>query len=119
MDERKPIRIFLVEGDADDCDFFKEAFIQSSLPVILTSLCMGEDLLKELSLMKETIPDIVFLDINMPKKTGHEILTEIRCIERFKNVPVIMLSTSIYKGDVDFSYKHGTNLYIPKELFFL
>jgi CheY-like chemotaxis protein len=116
--EQKPIRIFLVDDDADDCELFKEALNECPVPVILETLCNGEDLLSELSSIDGQVPDVIFLDINMPKKNGHEVLGEIRNSEKFKYVPVVMFSTSTYKEDIDYSYEHGANLYIPKGLFF-
>jgi len=118
MDAKKSIRIFLVDDDEDDCDLFKEAITESSIPLLLTSLCHGEDLLTELSVEGTSPPDIIFLDINMPKKNGREILDELRSCDKLKGVPVIMFSTSTFKGDIDYSYEHGANLYIPKDLFF-
>src|SRR5256885_702466 len=101
---KKPIRIVLVDDDSDDCELFQDALKESSVSAILKMLCEGEDLMTELAALAEPLPDVIFLDVNMPKKNGREVLDEIRSNPKFKNVLVIMFSTSLYKEDIDYAY---------------
>jgi CheY-like chemotaxis protein len=62
----------------------------------------------------EELPSIIFLDLNMPRKTGKECLAEIRKNPRFKSIPVIIYSTSSHKRDIQETHSCGANLYMPK-----
>ena len=59
-------------------------------------------------------PDIVLLDINLPLKSGIEVLQEVKSDDRVKHIPVIMLTTSSSEKDISLSYKHHANCYITK-----
>lgn len=112
-----PIHVIIVDDDPEDCELFKLALEQSPVPVALQILYDGESLLRQLS-NHDTLPDAIFLDINMPKKNGREVLAEIRSNKKFNAVRIIMFSTSASVDDIDYSYDHGANLYIPKSIFF-
>ena len=116
---QEPIRIFLVDDDEEDCAFFREAVNSSPISVILKTMCNGEDLLTELALTDNNVPDVIFLDIHMPGKNGYEVLDELRNSVLYKKVTVIMLSSSTYDKDVEDAYARGANLYIPKAVFHL
>ena len=62
----------------------------------------------------ENLPDILFLDLNMPRKNGLECLTEIKQLEEYKNLPVIIFSTSLDRDIVDLVYGKGAVYYIQK-----
>ena len=113
------VHILLAEDDSDDIMFFEEAINASSITAILVTVADGEKLMKVLSKVDSPPPpDVIFLDINMPKKNGKECLEEIRRKKIFDSVPVIMFSTSTSSSDIDETYKKGANLYIPKSFFF-
>jgi len=119
VDNMELIHIFLADDDEDDRFLFKKAFKDSKLPVIVRMAYDGESLIRELSTIESPPPpDVIFLDINMPKIDGKEALIDIRKSEKFRNVPVIMFSTSTNKHDIDFARSHGANLYISKDFFF-
>ncbi|ESU25980.1 response regulator receiver protein [Flavobacterium limnosediminis JC2902] len=61
-----------------------------------------------------TLPDLILLDVNLPLKSGHEVLSIIKEDERTKHIPVIMLTTSSSERDVNLSYKHHANCFITK-----
>jgi len=110
----KHINILLAEDDHDDCVFFDQAMKELSLDASLKIVSDGEQLMKLLADERVEIPDVLFLDINMPRKSGTECLEEIKKIDRLKNLPVVMLSTSKDPQKITFHFKIGANVYIHK-----
>jgi DNA-binding response OmpR family regulator len=66
----------------------------------------------------EEIPDLIFLDSNMPRKNGIECLREIRSSDKWKRVPVIMLSSSTYDNDIEAAFANGAHFYIMKPMLY-
>lgn len=87
--------ILLAEDDDDDWFFFKEAINKIAPGIKLKRANDGTELIQFL-LADATLPDIIFLDINMPRKNGYQCLMELRANERLKGIPVIVFSTSLY-----------------------
>ena len=115
----KYIEILLADDDADDRAFFREALEESGIPSKLTTVVDGEKLTNYLSTIKTPPPpDVIFLDINMPYKDGKACLREIRKNDKFRNIPIIMFSTSTYAGDIEETFEDGASLYISKADFF-
>ncbi len=106
--------ILLADDDSDDCLFFKEALKEFSLPTDLTVVHHGEQLMQVLTNEVNKLPQVVFLDLNMPRKNGFECLAEIRLNEKLKHLPVIIYSTSFHKIVADMLYEIGANYYISK-----
>ena len=73
----KPMNILLADDDADDCFFFEKALREIPMATQLTTVNDGERLMDHLSKNMEQLPDVLFLDLNMPRKSGFECLTEI------------------------------------------
>jgi CheY-like chemotaxis protein len=96
------LHILLADDDPDDCALFEDALAElyPSTPVSLTIVHNGEHFIQYLEAEASTLPHAVFLDMNMPRMNGYECLTTIKNHIRFKEVPVIILSTSydISKG---------------------
>ena len=115
----RPLEIFLADDDADDRSLFEEAVLETKSLVKLTTVESGSQLMELLSEINEPPPpDLIFLDINMPGKTGKVCLREIRSNRKFDRVPIIMFSTSSFHYDIDETYKNGANLYVCKSVFF-
>ncbi len=110
----KQLNILLADDDTDDCYFLKEALKELSLPTQLTSVHDGEQLMQLLTKETEELPDILFLDLNMPRKNGFECLSEIRLNEKLKQLPVIIYSTSFHNKIAEMLYKKGATYYISK-----
>jgi CheY-like chemotaxis protein len=107
--------LLLADDDEDDCAFFKEALDELSLPVSLVTVNDGVQLMDFLAHNFSTnLPDILFLDLNMPRKNGSECLAEIKEKEECKNLPVIIFSTSLDNDIVDQMFKKGATYYIRK-----
>jgi CheY-like chemotaxis protein len=105
--------ILLADDDIDDCIFFKEAL--EDIPVLstLTTVNDGSELMNLLFKI-DHLPDMLFLDLNMPRKTGFESLSEIKSSKELNRLPVIIFSTSFNPEVVDALYEQGANFYIRK-----
>lgn len=117
MDNRieKKITVLYADDDQDDFDFFQEALSKVKMNIDLVRVNDGEELLRYLN--ENDNIDIIFLDINMPIKNGKECLKEIRAKSDYDQIPVIMLSGTIYQEDVDETFEYGATLYITKPTF--
>ena len=104
--------IFLADDDEDDRFLFQEALNEIKVPTRLTTVRDGEQLMTVLA--ANDLPDMLFLDLNMPRKDGFQCLVEIRQNERFKQLPVIIFSTSFQPDAVDKLYERGAHYYIRK-----
>ena len=100
------LNIILADDDEEDCLFFKDALEELQLPIKLTWVQNGENLMQLLNTKKD-LPNLVFLDINMPGKNGFASLTEIKNDEDLKSIPVIILSTSIDEKKMQWFYENG------------
>lgn len=108
-------KLLLADDDEDDCDFFKEALDDLTFPVSLVTVNDGVQLMDFLGdHLGSNLPDLLFLDLNMPRKNGSECLKEIKESEALKNLPVIIFSTSLDNDIVDLMYAKGATYYIRK-----
>lgn len=105
--------ILLADDDIDDCFLFKEALDELQILSKFTIVHNGEQLMQLLN-SGERLPDILFLDINMPRKNGFECLLEIKQSEKLKDIRVVMISTAFTQSNVDTLYKNGAMHYIHK-----
>lgn len=107
------LRILLADDDLDDCFLFKEALDEFHISVCFTIVNDGEQLMKHLQ-KKSTHPDVLFIDMNMPRKNGFECLEEIKRTEKLKSIPVIIFSTYYDRDIVNMLYQKGAQYYIQK-----
>lgn len=110
--DKKLFHIVLADDDEDDREVFEMAVKELNIPLQLSQEKDGMKLLSFLDTNKK--PDLIFLDLNMPKMKGTECLQIIRKNERFKKLPIIILSTSNAARDIDRCYELGANYYIIK-----
>lgn len=96
-----PLNILLADDDTDDCAFFERALKEINIESHLTTVHDGEELMDYLSKNSGHLPDMLFLDLSMPRKTGFECLSEIKENEKLNNLPVIVFTTSYARG-IDF-----------------
>jgi len=108
---RQILNIVLAEDDADDAFVFNLALNELNIAFELKHVDNGENLL---ALLKELLPDIIFLDINMPCKDGLSCLVEIRRNSTFDNVPVVLISGHTYSRYISDGFSNGANYYIIK-----
>lgn len=104
----------LADDDEDDRLFFKEAFEEVKIKYTISAFNDGEQLMEYLYEEKNPLPDIIFLDLNMPRKSGIECLKEIRANERLKRISVAIYSTSSSEQDIEDTFVSGANVYIRK-----
>ena len=109
-----PLNLLLADDDTDDCIFFKEALEELPVSAKLTTVNDGVQLMDLLSAKETQLPDALFLDLNMPRKSGFECLSEIKIIDKLMNLPVIIYSTSLNMEDVELLYQKGAHYYICK-----
>ncbi|RPD39955.1 response regulator [Chitinophaga barathri] len=107
------LSVILADDDKDDCLLFKEALEELSLPTQLVTVYHGEQLMQLLN-KESPLPDVLFLDLNMPRKNGFECLVEIKSSEKLKQLPVIIFSTSLEPEIVNKLHQDGAYLYIRK-----
>lgn len=106
--------LLLADDDEDDCIFFKEALVELPVSSTLTTVNDGAELMLLLAAMVPGLPDILFLDLNMPRKTGMECLAEIKTDKQLKDLCVVIFSTSYNQDTVNLLYKKGACHYIKK-----
>ena len=108
------MNIFLADDDQDDRSIFKIAFEQTNLHSTLTMFKNGVELMNHLNNSDAIVPHILFLDLNMPGKTGAQCLAEIRACARFRNMSIAIYSTSNSDKDIEDTLSGGANIYIHK-----
>ncbi len=113
MNEEK-IHLVLVDDDKDDCYLFEEILQELPQSTQLVTVRDGEQLLHLLEEKPKQLPDVIFLDLNMPVKNGMECLNEIKAHEKFKSLCVIIFSTSYRQEVTDQLYRKGAMHYIKK-----
>jgi len=112
----KSINILLIEDNEGDIMLTTEALEDGRIVNNVNVIRDGEAAIEYFEALKEKTeyPDMVLLDINLPKISGHEVLTYIKAHHLFKCIPVIMLTTSSSEKDIQTSYKNYVNCYITK-----
>jgi DNA-binding NarL/FixJ family response regulator len=106
-------KLFLGEDDVEDMEFFTDIISEISPDIQISVAKNGIELMKLLESEKQH-PDFIFLDLNMPIKTGFECLKEIRGTEKWKSVKIVILSTSSHREQINEVYKMGADLYLKK-----
>ncbi len=116
----KPVNILLVEDNEGDILLTREALEDARILVTLSVIKDGKeaiDFLNREGVHKNAeLPDLLLLDVNLPKKNGHEVLQHIKSSESLKHIPVIMLTTSSSEKDINLSYNNYVNCYITKPI---
>jgi CheY-like chemotaxis protein len=113
-----PIEILLVEDNPGDVRLIREALKEGKVRNILHVVCDGVEAIAFLRRQGEYSgfprPDLILLDLNLPKKDGREVLAEIKADEDLKRIPVVVLTTSQSEIDILKSYNLHANCYITK-----
>ena len=95
MKDKPPFNILLADDDTDDCYLFEKALKEIPIATHLTSVSNGEELMDYLFKKSMNPPDVLFLDLSMPRKTGYECLIEIKENKKLEVIPIIVFTTSI------------------------
>lgn len=105
--------ILLADDDRDDTEMFCEAIAEIDRSTVCHCAINGEELLNKLNVLDKK-PNLIFLDVNMPIMNGWECLKSLKEDERYKEIPVIMISTSSHKEDIDSAITKGALCYFVK-----
>ncbi|TRX60534.1 response regulator [Fulvivirga sp. M361] len=114
----RSIQIMIAEDDLDDRLLIEDAFKENGISLLTTSFAGDGDELLTLLKDRVELPDIIMLDLNMPKKDGREALKEIRANNLLKHIPIIIFTTSNAEEDIRLAYQEGGNTYITKPSLF-
>ena len=113
--------ILMADDDGEDCALVRDALRETGRPCNLYFVRNGEELFDYLHHRGEyeeghsaPPPDLILLDLKMPRKDGRETLRELKSDPHWRHIPVVTLTTSTANDDVDFCYKMGVNTYVTK-----
>jgi CheY-like chemotaxis protein len=114
----RPARVLLVEDNDADVRLTREALREAGETVRLSAVGDGEQamafLRREDGFTDAPRPDLVLLDLNLPRKNGLEVLDELRADPSLAHIPVIVLTSSAARSDVEAAYAHGANAFVVK-----
>lgn len=110
----KKLTIVLADDDQDDHYLFTHAIKEFNPEVNILQAFDGVQLLELLNDEDRQLPDIVFLDLNMPMKNGMDSLKEIRETERTRDLPIVICSTADSENNINMAFNFGANLYLQK-----
>lgn len=120
--DRESVEILIVEDNAADLMIMQEALLDTRLPANVHTAANGEDAMKFLRRIGEYSaaprPHLIILDLNMPRKNGHEVLHEIKMDRLLLRIPVVVLTTSQADDDISRAYAAHANCYIRKPVDF-
>ncbi|WP_435414206.1 response regulator [Polaribacter aestuariivivens] len=112
--QEEDVFIILADDDEDDRLFFEEAFDELKINTKVATFNDGVELMNYLNKENSLLPNILFLDLNMPKKSGKQCLQEIKKEARFKDIAIAIYSTSASEEDIENTFVMGANVYIKK-----
>ncbi|WP_277948860.1 response regulator [Magnetospirillum sp. 15-1] len=111
-------KVMLVEDDPGDAGLVKAAFASSRFACRIEHIPDGVEAMKRLRALAiegaTALPDLILLDLNMPRKSGHEVLTEMKADDDLKDLPVVVLTTSDAERDVAAAYHSGASGFVTK-----
>jgi CheY-like chemotaxis protein len=108
-----PFKLLLADDDENDRLLFSDALKELKINTELKMVNDGIELMHYLNVHQQDMPQLLFLDLNMPKKNGFECLKEIRSIYG-KDLTVVIFSTSIYDKHIEETFQNGANVYMNK-----
>jgi CheY-like chemotaxis protein len=119
---RPPLGVLLVEDDPGDVLIAQEALRATRLESRLTVVADGVEaiayLRKENGYTDAERPDLILLDLNLPRKSGHEVLAEVKADPQLRQIPIVVLTTSGASEDVARSYDLHANVFVTKPVDF-
>jgi len=120
MSESRPIRLLLVEDNPGDVDLTREALEAGPRRFEISIAADGPAALARLEgeppYARDKLPDLILLDLNLPKMNGQRVLARIRQTEALRQIPVVILTSSAAHQDVISSYAFGASCYVTKPI---
>jgi CheY-like chemotaxis protein len=125
MGKYQNITVVMADDDEEDCLLVRDAFKAARIQATLDTVGDGEELLDYLRGQSahvhragQPLPDLILLDLNMPRKNGWEVLREIKAEAQWRTIPVVVLTTSRVQEDIRATYDSGVSSFITKPLTF-
>jgi CheY-like chemotaxis protein len=123
--QNETITFLIADDDSEDRDMIRDALRESRIMNELRFVHDGEQMMNYLNrkeqfedALKYPMPGLILLDLNMPKKDGREVLSEIKSDPRLRQIPIVILSTSKAEEDIFRTYNLGVNSFITKPVTF-
>ncbi|MGI8634454.1 MAG: response regulator [Segetibacter sp.] len=110
---KKALDILLIEDDIDDVDLLKDALLENEVNYQMQVIMEGDKVFTYLQTL-DNLPEIIVMDLNLPKTDGKEILQEIKSSSPLTKIPIVVLTTSSSKEDIDYCNRMGINKFITK-----
>jgi CheY-like chemotaxis protein len=106
--------LMLIDDDLEDIEIFKEAIKNIDPLLSVTDYCTCQDAIDFLKKETSNLPDLIFLDLNLPGMTGLQCLSELRNIQSIRYIPIIIYTTSKYYKDIEDTFKLGASYFLTK-----
>lgn len=116
--KKRTFHVLIVDDDPADAEIIEEMLTDCDTPMTVSAVADGGEAMQFLQRLppyaEAAMPDLVLLDLNMPRKDGREVLRDIRGSEALRKLPVLVLTTSQEPEEIDLAYELGANSYISK-----
>lgn len=110
---KEPV-VLLIEDNPDDIALARRAIMRRNLGARLEVATSGPEALARLRSSDQSLPRVIFLDVNMPEWNGFEVLQRLRADDRTRHLPVVLLTTSTEPDDIARGYRLGANSFVTK-----
>jgi len=109
----KTLHVLLIEDDADDVELLQDAFLHNKVDYVMDVINDGGEVSGHMRRMQK-FPDIIVMDLNLPKVHGNEILRDLKASPVYKDIPVVVLTTSSSAEDKEYALRLGANDFLIK-----
>lgn len=114
MQQNLLLHILLIDDDEDDKELFKEAFHDITPDSVISTATSCMDLVNSVDDLHVALPDVIFLDLNMPRMDGFECLDLLKSIDPINNIPVFIYSTTVNPSQMLLTYQKGASMFFQK-----
>jgi CheY-like chemotaxis protein len=111
---KQPKTLYLLDDDIDDLDFFCEAVSSIDTSIICVKATNSDHAIKSFKAHDVPVPDMIFLDLNMPLVDGRQFLAELKMLQPYAHIPVIIYTTSSHNKDIEETMQLGASGFLTK-----